>query len=146
MGWIICKIQEEVIDLNSWAQALAQENCGAITWFMGNVRRLNQGQEVVGITYESYAELAEKVLQQICGEAQQRWDQGLHFVVVHRVGYLQVGECSVLIGVASARRAAAYEASRFVIEEIKKRAPIWKQEHYLSGESQWLKGHSLHEV
>lgn len=151
MSQIICKIQEETIDFFSWSSKLQVDGHGAITWFIGNVRNTNLFKdgayhEVKGITYESYEVLAEKIFNEICTEAQERFDKRLNLLVVHRIGYLNVGECSILIGVSSLHRSPAYEASRYIIEEIKKRAPIWKLEHYSSGESQWLKGQSLNEI
>lgn len=148
MGSIICKIQEEPIDFLNWMEKLDQAGCGATTWFSGCVRKLNLlkegcAQEVKGITYEAYEILAEKILNEIGLEMQKRYGGSIHILVVHRVGYLKVGECSILIGVSSPHRAPAYEASRAMLEEIKKRVPIWKLEHYTSGESQWLKGQSL---
>lgn len=154
MGSIICKIQENIIDISAWTAKLddisSKMGSGAVTWFIGNVRKINltkndEHHEVVGITYESYEILAEKILNEICLEAQVRLDKGLSLLVVHRIGYLKVGECSILIGVSSLHRGPAFEASRYIIEEIKKRAPIWKLEHYSSGESRWLKGQSLNQ-
>ena len=148
MGQIICKIQENAIDFPIWSSKLITDDSGAISWFIGNVRKKNLIKEdiyceVKGITYECFEVLAEKILSEICSEAQERFDRGLGLLVVHRTGYLNAGECSILIGVSSIHRGPAYDASRYVIEQIKKRAPIWKLEHYESGESQWLKGQSL---
>jgi len=152
---VICKIQEDDIDLSVCAAKLDEigneAGSGAITWFIGNVRKINlvkDGvyQEVKGITYESYEVLAEKILNDICIEAQERLDKMLNLLVVHRIGYCNAGECSIVIGVSSLHRGPAFEASRYIIEEIKKRAPIWKLEHYSSGNSQWLKGQSLNEI
>ncbi len=154
MNSIFCKIQEDVIDFPTYAAKLdsaARDYSGAVTWFVGNVRNINMLKdgvyhEVKGITYESFEVLAEKILNKICLEAQEQFDKKLNLLVVHRIGYLNCGECSILIGVSSLHRAPAFVASRFILEEIKKRAPIWKLEHYSSGESHWLKGQSLNEI
>ena len=160
MGSIICKIQEAAIDFPVWSVKLSEidskNGSGAIVWFIGNVRKINlvssskvnagEYQEVNGITYECYEVLAEKILNEIGLEAQERFDKKLSLLVIHRIGYLRVGECSILIGVSSLHRGPAYEASRYIIEEIKKRVPIWKLEHYSSGQSQWLKGQSLNKI
>ena len=114
---------------------------GAETLFVGVVRDSHQGRRVVGITYDCFAPLARKVLAEIAAEAAARWS--VRVAVVHRVGRLEVGEASVLIAIGSPHRAASYEASRHVIEEIKVRAPIWKQEHYEQGSSEWLDGQDL---
>ena len=155
MSQIICKIQNEAIDFYNWSSKfdeLSQESgSGAITWFIGNVRKKNVAQnnvynEVQGITYEAYEILAEKILSEICSDTQNKFGLDLNLLIVHRIGYLSVGETSILIGVSSLHRGPAFEASRYIIEEVKKKAPIWKLEHYVSGEPQWLKGQSLNEV
>ena len=91
--------------------------------------------------FEAFAPMAERVLDEIVAEARERWETG-SMAVVHRVGRLEIGEASVAIAVAAPHRGDAYAASRYVIEELKKRAPIWKREGYLDGESEWLGGAS----
>jgi molybdopterin synthase catalytic subunit len=107
--------------------------------FWGVVRNENDGREVNGLEYEAYAGMAEAKLREIVAEAAQRWSVG-EIAVVHRIGKLNVGEASVGIAVAAPHRAEAYEASRYMIEELKRRVPIWKREHYLDGPSAWLGG------
>lgn len=155
MGHIICKIQNEIIDFQNWSAAFDEygheSGCGAITWFVGNVRKKNMAHDgvyhnVQGITYESYEVLAEKILNEICQVTQKEFGQDLNLLIVHRVGHLHVGETSIIIGVSSLHRVAAFKANCFIIEEIKKKVPIWKLEHYLSGQSRWLKGQNLNEI
>jgi molybdopterin synthase catalytic subunit len=86
--------------------------------------------------------MAEEVLAAIVGEAAERLGTD-RIAVVHRVGELQVGDVSVAIAVSSAHRAEAYDASRYVIEEIKKRLPVWKHERYVGGDTAWVRGHEL---
>jgi molybdopterin synthase catalytic subunit len=116
---------------------------GAQTLFLGVVRDHHAGRAVRSMTYDGFAPLAEKVLREIAAEALERWGPALKIAVVHRTGLLQVGEASVAIAVGSAHRAAAYEASRYVIEQLKARAPFWKEEQHGDGTSEWLDGHSL---
>lgn len=151
MGNIISKVQSDEIDFQDWSRKFDEFDSGAVTWFIGNVRKMNKSfgdeyREVRAITYESYEVLAEKVLHDICIETQEKFGKDLNLIVVHRTGYLEVGECSIIIGVSSFHRGPAFEASRYIIEEVKKRAPIWKLEHYASGQSEWLKGQSLNEL
>src|SRR5687767_7932726 len=89
--------------------------------------------------YEAYQAMAEEELAAIAGEAAERLGTD-RIAVVHRVGELRVGDVSVAIAVSSAHRAEAYDASRYVIEEIKKRLPVWKHEHYTDGRSKWVEG------
>lgn len=115
---------------------------GAIDMFIGVVRDNHQGQSVTGITYDVHETLAAAEFSEICREAQGIWPQTRYFVS-HYHGYLPVGGVSVLIAVSAPHREEAFDACRYVIEEIKKRAPVWKKEHYIGGESAWLPGHSL---
>ncbi len=112
---------------------------GAVLLFVGIVRNHNDGRPVTGMEYEAYEEMAGPVLDEIAGEAAERCGSD-RIVVVHRVGELDVGEASVAIAVSTPHRAEAYDASRFVIEAIKERLPIWKREHYESGERRWVPG------
>ena len=112
---------------------------GAALLFLGVVRDENDGRAVGHLEYQAYEPMAERELQRIADEAQGRWDTGdIH--VVHRVGRLEVGEASVAIVVASPHRAGAYEASRYVIEQIKRRVPVWKREGYVEGDTGWVPG------
>jgi molybdopterin synthase catalytic subunit len=112
---------------------------GAMLLFLGMVRDHADGRPVTGMTYESYEEMAEPVLREIALEAAQRIGSD-RVAVVHRVGDLAIGEVSVAIAVSSPHRAEAFDASRYVIEEIKKRLPIWKKEHYADGAREWVEG------
>jgi len=112
---------------------------GAVLLFLGTVRNHADGQSVDGMTYESYERMAAPVLDDIAHEAAATLGTD-RVAVVHRVGALAIGEVSVAIAVSSPHRAQAYDASRYVIEEIKKRLPVWKQEHYTDGRSKWVEG------
>lgn len=112
---------------------------GAVVLFLGVVRNHAQGRAVDGMRYEAYESMAEEVLEDIAREAATRHGvDNLH--VVHRVGELPVGDVSVAIAASSPHRAEAFAASRQVIEEIKKRLPVWKREHYVEGDAAWVTG------
>lgn len=144
MGSVHIQIQEAVIDFTSASCLLEDEGCGAVIWFLGNVRKTNEGKDVLAVEYEAHRPLAEKTLKQICLEAQATFGADINLLIFHRIGRLNVGECSVLIGASSPHRENAYSASRFLIESLKKRVPIWKNEIYVSGNSKWLAGNQLH--
>ena len=110
---------------------------GASILFVGTVREVNEGRAVTGIDYRAYEAMAERELQAIVGQAAERFDTA-DVVVEHRLGTLALGEASVVIAVAHPRRAAAFDAARFVIEEVKRRVPIWKREHYADGTREWV--------
>lgn len=112
---------------------------GACLLFLGVVRNHSEGKAVTGLEYEVYQEMAEKTLEAIAGEASSRFGTD-RIAVRHRVGALSVGEVATAILVATPHREEAYQASRYIIEEIKKRLPIWKREHYRSGDSEWVRG------
>jgi molybdopterin synthase catalytic subunit len=112
---------------------------GAAVLFIGVVRNHNDGARVDGMSYEAYDAMAEKVLDEIAGEAAERLGTP-RIAVVHRVGELGIGEASVAIAASSPHRAESFDATRYVIEEIKKRLPVWKKEHYVEGGSEWLDG------
>lgn len=120
-------------------ERVGAEEDGAVLLFVGVVRDHNDGRGVSGVGYEAYEEMAEKVLLEIATEASVALGSD-RVAVVHRVGELAVGEASVAIAVSSPHRAEAYDASRYVIEEIKKRVPVWKQERYVDGSVDWVAG------
>ena len=110
---------------------------GASTLFVGTVRRTNQGRAVTGIDYSAYAPMAEREMAVIAAEASAKFGT-THIVVEHRLGTLHLGEASIIIAVSHERRAAAMDAQRYLIEEIKLRVPVWKREHYADGERAWV--------
>jgi len=110
---------------------------GAAILFVGMVREVNDGRGVTGIDYSAYSAMAQRELDAIVKETAAAYDTP-HVVVEHRLGTLAVGEASVAIAVAHPRRAAAFDAARFVIEELKRRVPIWKREHYVDGTREWV--------
>ena len=112
---------------------------GAALLFWGVVRNEHDGRAVSSLEYSAYAEMAEREMLRIADEARVRFGTGaIH--VVHRIGLLDVGEASVAIAVASPHRAEAYDASRYVIEQLKRRVPVWKREGYVDGETEWVPG------
>ena len=112
---------------------------GAVLLFLGVVRNHNDGAAVSGMTYDAYDEMAGTVLGEIAGEAAERLGTD-RVAVVHRVGELEIGQVSVAIAASSPHRAESFDATRYVIEEIKKRLPVWKKEHYVEAGSKWLEG------
>ena len=111
--------------------------CGAISVFAGTVRDTNDGRGVTAIDYSAYTSMAESELERILAEAHDRFGV-MAIVVEHRVGALALGDVSVAIVAAHVHRAPALDCTRFVIEEIKKRVPIWTREHYADGAREWV--------
>ncbi len=135
-------IAVDPIDSTEILGRVGESRDGAVLLFLGVVRDHADGRSVSGMRYEAYAEMAEPVLAEIAEEAAERIGSD-RIAVVHRIGELEIGEVSVAIAVSSPHRDAAYTASRYVIEEIKKRLPVWKHEHYREGDSAWVAGVEL---
>jgi molybdopterin synthase catalytic subunit len=131
------EISAEPIEGETLRVRLASSSCGAVVCFEGTVRNHHEGRAVVGLGYQAYVELAEREGEAIVGEGLERFEVE-SILAVHRTGELALGETSVWVGAAAPHRSAAFDACRYVIEEIKRRVPIWKQEHYPDGKSEWL--------
>ena len=117
---------------------------GASIYFLGTVRNSNDNKTVTGITYDSHDEMVIKSFKEIYKEADQKLDiKDKAVFIEHAKGYLNLGDVSILIAVAGKHRDQAYVLSRYIIEEIKKRSPIWKKEHYEKEDSEWLKGNPI---
>lgn len=110
---------------------------GATVLFVGTVRNVNDDRPVSGIEYSAYRSMAEREMADIVREASEKFGTA-DIVVEHRLGELTIGEASVAIAVAHPRRGSAYDASRYVIEQLKQRVPIWKLEHYVDGTREWV--------
>lgn len=145
MGKISTAITENTLDISKALQFCHLETCGAEILFIGTVRNTNEGRRVSGVHYDGHIILGEKILRDMCEEAQSKWGDDLNFWVEHRLGTLKLGEASVVINVTSPHRDAAYMASRYVIEQIKVRLPVWKEEIYCEGDKEWLKGQTLNQ-
>lgn len=130
-------LAETPIDVAGLRCALEGAGVGAVVCFEGRVRDHNDGRRVNGLSYQAYTELAVAEGMRIVDAACARFPVD-RIVCVHRVGDLALGDVAVWAGVAAGHRAAAFDACRYVIDEVKSRVPIWKREHYLEGESEWL--------
>jgi molybdopterin synthase catalytic subunit len=125
------------IDPASLIEEVSSPRYGAISLFVGTVREVNEGRSVSAIEYSAYKSMASAELERILDEAVERF--GISALVVeHRIGLLGLGEVSVAIAAAHPHRAPALDSTRYVIEEIKKRVPIWKKEHYADGTREWV--------
>jgi molybdopterin synthase catalytic subunit len=122
-------IVEHPIDAQSLLRDVMSAGNGAAILFVGSVRDVNEGRPVEGIEYTAYRPMAERELRAIVLEAMERF-RVPRIAVEHRIGRLALEEISVAIAVGSPHRAEAYEASRYIIEELKRRVPIWKREQY----------------
>jgi molybdopterin synthase catalytic subunit len=134
---IRCAIVTTCIDPTALLREVTCRATGATTLFVGTVRDVNAGRAVTGIEYSAYTSMAQDEMVRIAHEAAERFD-GVRVAIEHRVGMLDLEDISVAIAVAHARRAPAMDANRYLIEELKRRVPVWKQEHYVDGERVWV--------
>ena len=140
----IIDASKEKIDILKAEKFLSSSNFGAIIYFVGTVRDLNENKKVTGITYDSRDTMVIKSFEEIYKESETKLKIKDKAVFIEHVrGYVAVKEKSIIIGAACKHRDEAYNLSRFIIEEVKKKSPIWKKEHYTNEESEWLKGTSI---
>ncbi len=130
-------IVTQPIDVATLLAEVAALGHGATSLFVGTVRDTHAGRHVTGMEYKAYEAMALHELTAVVAEAEATFP-GTQIVCEHRVGELTLGEASVVIAVAHAHRASAFDACRFVIEELKRRVPIWKREHYVDGTRAWI--------
>ena len=140
----IIDVSKEKIDILKAEEFLSSSNFGALIYFVGTVRDLNENKKVTGITYDSRDSMVIKSFEEIYKDSEIKLKIKDKAVFIEHVkGYVSIKEKSIIIGVGCKHRSEAYNLSRFIIEEIKKRTPIWKKEHYTNEESEWLKGVSI---
>ena len=140
---IVDSKKEKILTSNA-EKFIKDSKFGASIYFLGTVRNINDNKTVTGITYDSHDEMVIKSFEEIYNEADQKLDiKDKAVFIEHAKGYLNLDEISIIIAVACKHRDQAYVLSRYIIEEIKKRSPIWKKEHYENDESEWLKGNPI---
>jgi molybdopterin synthase catalytic subunit len=128
----------DALDLAALLAAVHDPEHGGVTSFLGCIRREDAIRPVVAIEYQAYEELTERELAAVAAEAASRF--GATVACVHRTGRVEVGEPSVAVAVSAPHRPAAFSACRYVIDELKVRAPIWKRMHYADGATEWIDG------
>ena len=131
------RISPGEIDQAAELAALEDAGSGAVVSFCGRVRNHNEGRAVTRLEYECYEELAVSEGARVIAEAREKFGVS-QVLCVHRTGNLAIGEAAVWVGVAAAHRDGAFAAARYVIDEVKKRVPIWKREHYPEGPAEWI--------
>lgn len=128
---------DHTIDVSALIAETSDASCGATSVFLGCVRDLNDGRPVTGIEYSAYRSMAERELSAIAREAEEQFGVA-RLVIEHRLGALDLGDVSVAVVASHAHRAPALDATRYVIEQLKRRVPIWKLEHYTDGTREWV--------
>jgi molybdopterin synthase catalytic subunit len=131
------QITSNAIDLEAFRQQLLDPSCGAYVQFDGWVRDHNEGQQVLRLEYEVYEPMAVKEGNRVIEEAIERFGIS-NARGIHRSGLMELSDVAVVVGVSSPHRAAAFDACRYIIDQIKVRLPIWKKEHYANGHTEWV--------
>ena len=140
----IIDLKKEKIEVKKAEDFVASSKFGASLIFKGTVRKTNENKKVIGITYDSHDSMVIKSFKEIYNEVDQKLKIKEKAVYIEHVkGYLNLGEISIIIAVACPHREETYNLSRYIIEEIKKRSPIWKKEYYENEKSEWLKGNPI---
>ena len=140
----VIDIKEKKLTLSEAEKFISSSDFGASIYFTGTVRNQNNNKNVIGITYDSHDKLVLKSFKEIYNEADEKLKiKDKSVFIEHAKGYLNLEEISIIIAVACKHRDQAYVLSRYIIEKIKKKTPIWKKEHYADNQSEWLKGNPL---
>ena len=140
----VIEIKKRKIDIQKAIQYVSSPYFGAIILFTGTVRNENNKKKVKGVSYDSHDKLVIKSIKEIYYDSNKKLNIKKKAIFVeHAKGYLKLGEKSIVIAVGCKHRGEAYKLSRFFIEQIKKRTPVWKKEHYIGSNSSWLKGVSI---
>ena len=126
----------EPIDVGSLLAQVQSPSRGGVACFIGTVRDHHGGREVVRLDYSAYLPMAEAECARIVAEAEAQWPCGIG--LKHRIGTLEIGDTAVAIAAASSHRDQAFAACRYVIEEVKRRVPVWKREYYGDGSVEWV--------
>ena len=137
MSQALFQLSEQIFDTANLRQQLRSTSVGAFVSFEGLVRDNHAGKAVTGLSYHAHPVLALSQGECVLQEALKRFNV-VDVRCVHRIGTLQLSELAVWVGVSAGHRGAAFAATRFIIDEIKHRVPIWKHEHYVAGEPKWL--------
>jgi molybdopterin synthase catalytic subunit len=125
------------IDPSAVLAQVSSNDAGAVVLFLGTTREFTKGKQTASLDYECYPEMAEAKLAELEATAREKWPL-VHVSIVHRLGRLGLGEASIAIGVSSPHRQAAFEAGKWLIDTIKEDVPIWKQENWADGTSEWV--------
>ena len=130
-------ITEQPISVNEFLKGTPDPSCGAHVLFVGKVRNHQRGRAVQKLYYECYRTMAERQITAIVQSVRRKWNIN-EIQVLHRIGWLEVGEVAVIVSVASGHRREAFSACREAIDEVKRQVPLWKKEEFVGGSSEWV--------
>ena len=131
------RLVNEQIDTGQILQFVNSSQAGAVVLFLGTTREFTGGRQTASLDYEAYGAMAEQKLKELADEACEKWPV-VSCVIVHRLGPVALGEASVAIAVSTPHRSEAFEAGKWLIDMLKIVVPIWKQEHWADGTTEWV--------
>jgi len=134
---VMVELTENIIDTDRLLKSVMRPECGAALLFVGSTRQWTNQLETIFLEYEAYHSMARSEMEKLEEEAKKRWTIR-EVRIVHRLGRVDIGEVSIAIAVSSPHRAEAFEAGQWLIDEFKKRVPVWKKEHWKSDGAQWI--------
>ncbi len=135
---MLTRVTPDVLTADEAVAAVSNPAAGAIGIFLGVVRDNNLGRRVNYLEYDAYPSMAEKVMAEIGAEAKEKFELE-DFAILHRTGRLEIGEASLLVAVSTGHRAESFEAGHWIVNQVKKRVPVWKKEVWEDGE-EWIEG------
>jgi len=125
------------IDYHDLTESVRSNQSGAVVLFLGTVREMTDGRATVALDYDAYTEMAEQTFRELEAKARSQWPINA-LGIVHRTGHLELGEISVAVAVSCPHRQQAFEAGKFLIDELKRTSPIWKKENWADGTTEWV--------
>lgn len=131
------ELTQQPIDSAALIEFVTTPQAGAVLLFLGTVRELTQGKQTVALDYDAYPEMALQQMQRLVDEAAERWPLQ-RVAIVHRLGRLELAEASVAIALSTPHRKEGFAAGQFLIDELKVRVPVWKQENWADGSTEWV--------
>ena len=131
------RLTKDEIDFHRLTEDVRSNASGAVVLFLGTVREMTAGRQTLALDYDAYPEMAEKTLRELEVAARERWPVD-RLAIVHRLGHLELGDVSVAVAVSCPHRDQAFEAARFLIDELKVKVPIWKKENWGDGTTEWV--------
>lgn len=131
------ELTHEEIDTHGLLESVRSTQSGAVVLFLGTVREMTAGRQTVALDYDAYPEMAEAKMAELESEAREKWPVNA-LGIVHRLGRLELGDASVAVAVSCPHRDQAFEAGRYLIDELKQRVPVWKKENWSDGTTEWV--------
>ena len=131
------QLTRDIIDYQALTESVRSDLAGAVVLFLGTVREMTNGRQTVSLDYEGYPEMAEAKLAELETAARSQWPV-TEVAIAHRLGKLELGEISVAVAVSCPHRKDAFDAGRFLIDELKVTVPIWKKENWSDGTTEWV--------